>query len=234
MPTGFTYASYQAAVIIQIPTTATDANFLTLLPSAIDYAELSICRDLDFLAMHGDIDLGSATTGIATQALPSDVIVLEALFYGTNTIPVTPASQDYIRAVYAGATRGPPLYFAVVGAASGAAWTPATQVLLGPSPDQAYALSGYGTQRQATLSSTTTETFISTQLPDLFWAAGMVFWSGYMKNFGAMADDPKMAISWEAEYQRLLKGAGTEEARKKFQSQGWQAQAPTPLAQPRT
>jgi hypothetical protein len=232
MPTGFTYDSYQSAVVTQIPSLPSDPNFQTMLPAAIDYAELSICRDLDFLAMHGQMALGNTTIGTAAVALPTSLVVLESLFYGPTTIPVPPASQDYILLAYAGAANGPPERFAVAGAASGAGWTPGTQIVLGPAPDAVYALTGYGTQRQATLSASTPATFISQNLPDLFWAASMIFWAGYNRNFGAQSDDPRQAVSWSAEYQRLLHGADVEEARKKFRYQGWQSQFPVPPAVP--
>ena len=232
MPTGFTYASFQAAIVTQIPTLVNDPNFTTILPAAIDYAELSISRDVDFLATHGNIALGNATIGTATLAIPAGVVVLESLFYGANNAPVTPASQDFIRTVYAGSANGPPEVFAPVGAASGINWTPAMQVLLAPAPDSAYAITGYGTQREAPLSAAHTSTFISANLPDLFWAASMIFLAGYNRNFGAQSDDPRQALSWEAEYQRLLKGAEIEEARKKFQSQAWGPQQPAPAATP--
>lgn len=232
MATGFTYASYQAAVVTQIPSLVTDPNFLTVLPDAIDYGELSISRDLDFLAMHGTVAL-TATVGSPLIAIPSAVIVLEELYYSTDNTPVAPLSQAAIRAIYAGMS-GAPEYFAVIGAASGAGWTPGMQLLLGPTPDIAYTFSAYATERQATLSATNTTTFISTQLPDLFWAATMIFFAGYNRNFGALSDDPRQAVSWSAEYQRLLKSAAVEEARKKFASSEWQAQSPTPVAaQPR-
>lgn len=234
MPTGYTWTTYRAAVITQIPTIDSDPNFTTMLPSAIDYAELSIYRDLDLLPAHGTISLGNTTASVATVAVPTGTVVLEALFYGASSFPVIPASQDFIRGVYAGATAGPPETFAVIGAAAGGDWTPSMQVLLGPVPDAVYALNGYGTKRETTLSAAYPSTFISANLPDLFWAASMIFWAGYNRNFGAMADDPRQATSWAAEYQRLLSGAGVEEARRKFQSQGWQAQAPTSIASPRT
>lgn len=234
MATGFTYASYQAAIVTQIPSMVTDPNFLTMLPDAIDYGELSVSRDLDLVANHGLLPLGATTIGVNTVALPAGLIVLESLFLGASSAPVTPASQDYIRAVWAGAANGPPRHYMVIGAASGAGWTPGMQVLLGPAPDAAYALTGYATERAAPLSATNTSTFISTQLPDLFWAATMIFWSAYNRNFGAMADQPAQAVSWTNEYARLLKSASTEEARRKYQSQGWQAESPTPIANPRT
>lgn len=214
MPTGFTWTSYQAAVVTQIPSLVDDENFQTMLPDAIDYAELSLYRDLDFLALHGTISLGNATVGTPTVAVPSSVVVLETLYFAG--VPLTPASRDYIQAIYAGAANGVPLYFATLGAASGAGWTPTTEVLMGPAPNAASAVSAYVTQRQAPLSATNTETFISMQLPDAFWSASMIFWSAYTKNFGAQADDPKMAMSWSSEYQRIIHGANKEELRKKF------------------
>jgi hypothetical protein len=235
MSTGLTYASYQAAVVTQIPSLVTDSNFQVMLPNSIDYVETSIQRDLDFLSLHGDIELGNTTIGVNTQAVPSAVVVLEMLYYGPHDIPVTPASSDYIRTVFAGAANGPPLYFVTEGSAmASTGWTPGIQVLLGPAPDAAYVLSGYGTQRQTPMSAANPTTFIWQNLPDLAWAAAMIYWSGYTHNFGAMTDSPQMPMSWSAEYKRLLQSAQVEEARKKFQGQGWQAQAPTPIAGPRT
>jgi hypothetical protein len=216
MPTGFTYDSFQAAVVTQIPSLVADTNFQIILPDAIDYAELSIYRDLDFLALHGLLPLGNMTIGAPTLAVPSSVVVLESLFYGASQIPVVPASLEYIQAVYAGAANGPPVNFMTIGAASGGNWTPATQIIVGPAPDQAYPMTGYVTERQAPLSETNPTTFISLNLPDVFWAASMIFLAGYNRNFGAQSDDPRQAVSWSAEYQRLLHGADREELRKKF------------------
>lgn len=234
MATGYTYASYQQAAITQIPTTLSDPNFVVELPNAIAYAELSIYRDLDFLATHGNVALGNTTIGNNLLALPSAIIVTEELYYGPSETPIPPLSQAAIRAIYAGAANGPPQYFAIIGAATGAGWMPGMQVLLGPAPDAAYALTVYATERQAALSASNTTTFISTQLPDVFWSCSMIYWSSVMKNFGAASDNPQMALAWSQEYQRLLKGAQVEEARKKFMSSGWQAQEPAPIAeQPR-
>lgn len=219
-------------MVTQIPTVVTDPNFVTMLPNSIDYSELSIYRDLDFLALKGAVALGSLTAGNNTLPLATTIVVAETVYYSGGVI--APASQDYIRTVYAGAAEGPPQYWAPIGNASGTPWTPLLEVLFGPAADQTYVVTAYCSQRAAPLSATNTTTFISSNLPDLFWAAGMIFWAGYMKNFSAQADDPKMAVSWEAEYQRLLKGAAVEQARLKFQSQGWQAMPPTQIAQPRT
>lgn len=232
MPTGFTYANYQAAVVTQIPSFTSDPNFQQILPVGISYAELSICRDLDFLAMHGLLSLGTTTIGTQTQSIPTDVVVLESLYYGPNSIPVVPASQDYIRTVFAGAASGPPQNFMTIGAATGIGWTPGMQVLLGPAPDQTYMLTGYVTKRQETLSADNPTTFISTQLPDLFWSASMIFFAGYNRNFGAQSDDPRQAVSWSAEYARQLKSVNTEEMRKKFMNHMGDAKMPSMAGAP--
>ena len=86
-----------------------------------------------------------------------------------------------------------------------------------------------GTVRPDSLSSTNQTTFISLYLPDLFLAASMVFVSGYQRDFALGAsqpNDPGMPINYESQYQTLLKSAGVEEARKKFEAAGWTSMSP--------
>jgi hypothetical protein len=54
-------------------------------------------------------------------------------------------------------------------------------------------------------------------------AASMVFGSGYMRNFGAQADNPQMSQSWETQYQLLKQSANAEAARQKFAGWDWTA-----------
>jgi hypothetical protein len=82
------------------------------------------------------------------------------------------------------------------------------------------------------LSATNTTTFISNYLPDVFIMASMIYVSGYQRNFGRANDDPQMAVSYESQYQALLKSALVEEARKKFDASGWSSQSPSPVATP--
>ena len=86
--------------------------------------------------------------------------------------------------------------------------------------------------REPSLSATYPQTYISSRLPELFWAGAMIFTAGWMKNFGSASDDPKMAVSWLSRYQEALQGAQVEEARKRFRSQGWSAQQPYPTSTP--
>lgn len=238
MPTGFTLASYQAALVTQIPSLVSDPNFTTILPAAIDYAELSIQRDLDLFASNGLQSLGNLSTGTPTFIFPTDILILEQLYYtpaiGVGRIPIVAVSDMALNMIYSTAAPGPPKVWCTMPMtqADDMAGTFAQQIEVGPAPDQDYALTALGTSRLGSLYTNQNGTFISLNMPDLLWAASMIFLAGYNRNFGAMSDDPRQATSWAAEYQRLMKSAQVEEARKRFQSQAWTAEYPAPLAQP--
>jgi len=66
-------------------------------------------------------------------------------------------------------------------------------------------------------------------------AAGMIFATGFMRDFGAQSDNPQMSQSWEGQYQNLMKSMNEDSARMKFESQGWTSQQPAPqTTSPRT
>ena len=75
-------------------------------------------------------------------------------------------------------------------------------------------------------------TFISLNLPDVFIMASMIYVSAYQRNFGRANDDPQMAVTYESQYQALLKGAAVEEARKKFEAAAWSSQSSSTFATP--
>jgi hypothetical protein len=60
----------------------------------------------------------------------------------------------------------------------------------------------------------------------------MVYISAYQRNFGRANDDPQMAVTYESQYQTLLKGAMTEEYRKKMEGAGWSSKSTSPVATP--
>jgi hypothetical protein len=62
--------------------------------------------------------------------------------------------------------------------------------------------------------------------------ASMIYISAYQRNFGRLNDDPQMAMTYESQYQALLKSAIVEEARKKFDAAGWSSQSPATVATP--
>ena len=107
-----------------------------------------------------------------------------------------------------------------------------TLFFVGPTPDASYYVEVVGTIRPASLSATVPTTFISEYLPDLLVMASMIYISAYQRNFGKESDDPQMAMSYESQYQLLLKSAVVEESRKKWDAAGWSSQSPATVASP--
>jgi hypothetical protein len=232
---GLTFATYKTALATLSVVPETDANWLSILSDAIEYAELRIYRDLDLLSTV------QSNISFATTASNSKVSITQGTFVtlqnvnvitpaGTTNpevgtrVPLLPVSKEYIQYSWPSATNaGVPQYFAMIDERT---------FSLGPWPNAAYTLEIIGTVRPATLSASNTTTFISQYLPDLFLMASMIFISGYQRNFGRQSDDPQMAQSYESQYQALLKGATVEEYRKKYQSSGWTSMSPSPVATP--
>lgn len=230
--------------ITQIATMAVvqedNPEFLTILPQMIVYAELRMYRDLDFLFTSGSttaysLTEGSRTLNVNADTFPYGTLVvpeqINVLVGSTDPdlaqrVPLLPTTKEFLDAVYgsgAVTNRGVPQY-----------WVPFDDYtfLVGPYPDQSYTVELIGTYRPNSLSSTNLETFISKNLPDLMIMASMIYISGYQRNFGRANDDPQMAVTYESQYQALLKGAAIEEARKKFEAAGWSSQSPSTFATP--
>ena len=232
--------SYITQVATMAVVAETDPAFLTILPQMIVYAELRMYRDLDFLFTSGSTTAYSLTEGsrilnvnadtfpYGTLVVPEQINVLVGSDdpNQADRVPLLPTTKEFLDAVYgsgAVANRGVPQY-----------WVPFDDYtfLVGPYPDSGYTVEIVGTYRPASLSATNPTTFISLNLPDIMIMASMVYISAYQRNFGRMNDDPQMAQSYEGQYQTLLKGAASEEARKKFEAAGWSSQSPSPLATP--
>lgn len=219
--TALTYTTYVTALATEMVVPTTDTNFQTILPTIITNAELRLQRDLDLV--DSTVRDSSATFALSTRnfTLPSTngtFIVIEQMNVitpagttnpelGTRN-PLVPVSIDVLDALWpssSGSTM--PLYMSMMDQ---------DLAIVGPFPDQAYTVEVVGTQRFNSLSTAVATTPLSVFFPDLFLAASMVEAAAFQRNFGAMADDPKMAVSWEAHYQTILKSAQTEESKKKF------------------
>jgi hypothetical protein len=230
--------------ITQIATMAvvpeTNAEFLTILPQMIAYAELRMYRDLDFLFTSASstaysLTVGSRSLNVPASTFPDGTLVVPEQINvitpaGTSNpdlgtrVPLLPTTKEFLDAVYgSSSTTGVPQY-----------WVPFDNYtfLVGPYPDAGYTVEIVGTYRPASLSATNPTTFISLNLPDIMIMASMVYISAYQRNFGRASDDPQMAITYESQYQTLLKSAATEEARKKFEASGWSSQSASPFATP--
>jgi hypothetical protein len=225
--------------ITQIATMAVvpenNAEFLTILPQMIAYAELRMYRDLDFLFTSTSVTGYQVLAGTRQVSIPEGTLVVSEQINlitpagqsdpdaGTRT-PLLPTTKEYLDAVYGSSSyTGVPEYFAPFND---------NFFLVGPFADDSYYVEIVGTYRPASMSGANATTFISLYLPDLMIMASMVYISAYQRNFGRANDDPQMAITYESQYQTLLKSAATEEARKKFEASGWSSQSPSPLATP--
>lgn len=213
-----------------------DADFQAILPAAVEFAELKILRDLDLLSTRVEDSSGRATANSKRFVLPTAIgtfiVVEEVRVIDPNGIygpPLWPMSRESIDMIFpdrnAPSNPSVPQY-----------WAPFDQATLfiGPPPDQNYYMAIIGTMRPTPLNpKSTTGTFISTQLPDLFIAAEAEFLIGaWQKNWSPQADDPVTAAGWGAEYQRLMTPAAVEEARKRLASTGWGSRLPNPIATP--
>ena len=250
MTTGLTYAQYVTEIATMAVVSETDPNFLEILPQMITYAENRMYRDINFMftstSLHGATFI--LTTGNRnlsfSMTLPDNsgtFVVSEQINLLTDAagdpsattdpdacvrVPLLPTTKEFLDAVYGSslsANRGAPKYFVPFNE---------TLFLFGPVPDAAYPVEVVGTYRPNSLSSTNTTTFISLYLPDVFIMASMIYISAYQRNFGRANDDPQMAVSYESQYQALLKSALVEEARKTFEASGWSSQAPATVASP--
>ena len=246
MTTGLSYdgtATGTTSYVLQISTMAvvssSDTNFATILPQMITYAENRIYRDLDLLFTSIASTSYSLSTGSRQITVPTSVFVVPEQINlitpsGTSNpnsgirVPLLATTREYLDAVCGDSTTvGQPQYFApFMGSATN--WN----FLVGPYPDANYTVEIVGTFRPDSLSATNNTTFISLYLPDLFIMASMIYISAYQRNFGRLNDDPQMAITYESQYQALLKGAMSEEYRKKMEGAAWASQSTSPIATP--
>jgi hypothetical protein len=251
---GLTYTTYKTQIAQMAVVSETDVNFLAILPMMLNYAELRICRDLDLIftsvSLYGagyQLTAGNRNLSFS-QNLPNGTsfVVSEQINLITpagqtnpNTAtrtPLLPTTKEFLDAVYGSAINtAQPKYFVPFNE---------TLFLVGPTPNADYYVEVVGTVRPASLDTRPVpnpsnlppdllnQTFISQYLPDLLVMASMIYISAYQRNFGKESDDPQMAMSYESQYQLLLKSAVVEENRKKFEAAGWSSQSPATVASP--
>jgi len=68
---GLTYSTYVQQIATMAVVSATDPNFTIIIPSMIDYAELRIQRDLDFLSTQVSNSSYNLTSGNNTLTIPT-------------------------------------------------------------------------------------------------------------------------------------------------------------------
>jgi hypothetical protein len=224
------YNSYVSSLANLMTADPLQPEFQIFLPDCITYSEKRMYRELDLIntvaAASGNLtafdrlfNLPAAPYGsfITTQGVN--------VFANGQRVQLQPVSISFLNAVWGtAATAGVPEYFAMLTQDS---------FLVGPYPNQNYAVEIIGTYRPEPLSITNQTTFITEYLPDLFLAASMVFASGYQRDFGAQSDNPAQSQSWENQYTLLFKGANLEALRQKFSGPAWTSLSAIPVADSR-
>lgn len=222
----------QTLIVDQGPST----DYTTILPAAIQYAEQRIYREMDFLNTRTVNSNSAFTSGSRTFTLPTSPSVILVL-QGVSAItpagnapaagtrnPLEEVSLDYIDMTWpVEASTALPDSWAMLNDAA---------IVVKPTPDKAYVVELTGTFRPVAMSVSNQTTYIGNVYSDLLVAACMIFLAGYQRDYGAGADDPKMAVSWESQYGGLFKSALSEEQRRKGAGTGWLPFSPTPEAQP--
>lgn len=216
------YAGFVTDLSTWTEIASTNADFIAALPTIIELAEKRCYRELDLVDASVTDVLGTLTTASGRdfvfpttygRFIAVDQLGVILPISGT-LVPMTPASVAFIDQLYPSATElattDLPMYFARIND---------TSALIGPVLGSSYGtvnVQTRGTVRPTALSAGNTTTWLTLYAYDLFFSACMVAASAYMRNFGAQADNPQMAISWESQYQARLLTAQQEELRKKF------------------
>ena len=228
-----TYATFVTDLADMLAMAPTDANYVEILPSIIDYSEQRIYRECDFLQTR-TTDTATATANSRNFTLPQtnglfkvveEINVFTPVSTTVTRNVVTPASLSVVNFCWpsntaASATTVPSLFAMITD----------QTIVWGPPPGAAFTVEVVGTIRPTPLSSTNTTTILTDYYPDLFMAASMIFASGWIRNFGSQADDPKMSASWEGQYQLLKASAEAEIGRQKFAGASWTSKKVEPTA----
>lgn len=229
-----TYDTFVSSLANMLVIPVTDPAFVAVLPNVIDDAEQRIYRELDLLATIIRDSSGTLTPNSRNFTFPQHMVVVESINVftnieaGTGRRQMVPVSREFLDAVYPDEAADPgaasyPQYYAMI--------TDQT-IIVGPPPDAAYRMEIIGTIRPTPLSATNTTTYLTLYLPDLFMAEALIFGYGFLKDYGAQADDPRSSASWTTHYDQLWQSANVEENRKKYASQAWTPKQPAPLATP--
>ncbi len=257
-----TYPEWLTAMVtlLNIGDAPGTAAFTALAPRFIEYGELRLQREIDFLATRATDGSAQTLTGERSVPTPTQFVVIEGVNLITPSLtkpsdpaPATPrriallrTSRAFIDVTWPVESQTQPprpfeTYYALFSENVPSNADPdeimalPSSIIIAPTPDAIYYVEFTGTVRLAALSAANPNTFISTHLPDLFLAATMIIAAGYQRDFGAQSDDPKLAVSWETQYQSLRTGAAVEEARKAMSGAGWTAFPPPVVANtPRT
>lgn len=227
-----TYSEYIATMQnLLVIDSASNAAFVQILPSMIDYAEHRIQSDLDLIATNSS-DTVQCVVGRRTVDIPSCFLIVNSVNIVTPSAtrpdsglrnPLQRISVEAMNWMWpeSGAVDVPQNY-AVLNA---------TTVILGPVPDAAYKAEFYGIFQLTPISATNPSNWISVNMPNVLITASMVYGTGWQQNFSAEGYTGTAAsASWESQYKTLLASEGVQSYRQYARSAAWQPMSPSPLA----
>jgi hypothetical protein len=234
-----TYTSNLAELALLSKFNSVDPNFLSNLPSAIEYSTNRIVRELNLLSTitsNSSLSVTPGTRIVNLSALNPVVNVIQDINVVTPSgttnpdlgqrSPLTIQSRAFMNQVYGSTTvTGVPQFFHMVTDQS---------IMVGPYPDNTYTIEIIATVRPVPISVASPTNWISTYLADLFLAGEMIQMSAFKMNFGAESDDPQQAQSWEAQFVKLRDSAATEDAMRRYFATGWTSQLPSQFTPART
>ena len=230
-------------VLNEVPLNNSDENFMRILPTIFLYADGRIYRDLVFLQTT-IFQPGTLVARNRELALPVSVLVLKGINLCTPPQPISTTSKrtplervppDVLDFFWPQSSfrPGQPQKYAVIGTppSATAPQTLGLTVRFMPTPDAAYPVEFHGDIRPLPPSNKNQETYLTVTYPELYIAACMIACAGYQRDFGAQADDPARAQSWEGQYGSLRQGVMLEVARMRGEGPGYTASTPAPAAQ---
>jgi len=227
------YSSYVSTLSNLLVVPQDDANFIQILPSIIDYAEMRIYRDLDLLStvVVDNSSTLTANTRNVTVPVPSAgpygiVDQINLLESGSRT-PLTPVSREVLDLMWPSSTAAEtttrPVMFCM---------TNQTTASFGPPAGDSVTLEFVGRVDPNPLSEGNPTTYLTEFLPDVFLVASMVFASGWQQNFGASTDNPQGPVTWENQYKQMIQAVDGNSVRTKFAGASWTSKRVEPFAQP--
>lgn len=227
---------------VQPPYTVAPADFAVVYPQATSYAEGRIYKEFGGLLATRQQNTSLSTTGGLrlvsltgmVNSLGGPIIVPERFALvdsNGNTVQFDRGSFAIIEMIWPSptATQAPsvtdfaPRYWDLLDDHT---------IVYCPTADQAYTCQITGLFQPtpigpATDNTTTASTYLSTVYPELLLAGCMIhLCGGLLHNFGAQSDSAARAVSWEAQFQRLMAISIDEEMRRRGMKPDYPMPAP--------